>query len=244
MAMDLKEIEKLINNKKVLEEEFKNHNIIKEKLESKQIYYYIPFCLIGIFEFTFPFLLISILVFHIDINSLLATVFIIVAIVTYFWRIITKERTYIGSLFKFFTKQKLKKKKIEEDTKLFDFLSQYYLTNKEIEKVQKYYMNLKNNKDLFFEYYSINRYIKNKIFDYISFNSVEYIKENKNKLSELIAQLDLEDYEIEDIKEDLKYKLKQERERTKEDILKIFEEDEKLEEVQRKEMKNKVLLEI
>tara|TARA_Y100000588_G_scaffold50468_1_gene47461 strand:- start:10994 stop:11722 length:729 start_codon:yes stop_codon:yes gene_type:complete len=242
--MKIEEIEKLINNKKVLEEEFKNHNIIKEKLESKQIYYYTSFCLIGIFEFTFPLLLIGILAFHIDINSLLATVFMIVAIVTYFWRIITKERTYIGSLFKFFTKQKLKKKKIEEDTKLFDFLSQYYLTNKEIEKVQKYYMNLKNNKDLFFEYYSINRYIKNKIFDYISFNSVEYIKENKNKLSELIAQLDLEDYEIEDIKEDLKYKLKQERERTKEDILKIFEEDEKLEEVQRKEMKNKVLLEI
>ena len=243
--MKIEEIEKIINNKKILEKELRNHNLVKEKLSSKQKLYHIPFFIVGIFEFILPLFLISPLAFYMDIHILFAALFFALCIFSYICKMLATERTYIGSLFKFFTKQKLKNQGIKKDTELFDFLSQYYLTNKEINEVKDYYMNLENNKDLFFEYFSVNRYIKNKIFDYISFNSVEYIKENKNKLSELISRLDLEDYEIEDIKEDLKYKLKQERERTKKDILKVFEEDEKLEEVQRKEMKNnKVLLEI
>ena len=242
--MKIEEIEEIKNNKNFLEKEFANHNLIKEKLSSKQIFYHVPFFIIGFFEFTIPLFLIGMLAAYMDINILLAVLFTSISIFSYIVKMIATERTYIGSLFKFFTKQKLKKKGIKKDSDLFNYLSEYYLNEKEINETYEYYINLKSDKSLFFERHYVDNYIKNRIFDYISFNSVEYIKENKNKLSEIIADLNLDDYDISEIKDELKYKLNQEREKTKQDILKIFEEDEKLEEVQRKEMKNKVLLEI
>tara|TARA_B100000073_G_scaffold342226_2_gene344955 strand:- start:2188 stop:2997 length:810 start_codon:yes stop_codon:yes gene_type:complete len=244
ILMKIEEIEEIKNNKNFLEKEFANHNVIKEKLSSKQKFYHIPFFIVGVFEFFLPLFLMGILAAHININVLFGATFIAISIFSYIVKMIATERTYIGSLFNFFTKQKLKNKGIKKDSDLFNYLSEYYLNEKEINETYEYYINLKSDKSLFFERHYVDNYIKNRIFDYISFNSVEYIKENKNKLSEIIADLNLDDYDISEIKDELKYKLNQEREKTKQDILKIFKEDEILEEKEKKELKNKVLLEI
>ena len=241
--LNLVDIEYIIDNKNIFKEEYKKHKELKKQIENKQILYKIPFFFVGVVEFFAP-LFLSI----IFLNFLPSLAIIAIAVVSfciYFFNIFENERTYIGSIFNYISQKKLQKKGIEKDSDLFYFLKDFYLSNKDIDEAKEYYDNIEDKyKKLFFERYSIYNYIYNRILSYIGDVPVEELKENKNKLSQIIAKADLDNQEVEYIKEELQYILGQERENRQKEILNLFEEDEKLEEVQRKESKNKVLLEI
>lgn len=228
-----KEIEEIINNKDILIDEFNKKLLIKEELINKQIYYKLTFCFLGILEFIVPFILLTML------TKKFLSFFVLLII--YITKLYLTDRTFIGSLFKYITKKRLIKKGVDKNYRLYNYLKKYYLSNKDIDKVYEYYkeINIKD-KHLFFEKESFNQYVYSKIVNEINSISVEELKKDKKELSKLIVNADFDELDIKDIKEEIKYVLNKDKENKENEILNVFEENEKLE----KKLKNRSLLEI
>lgn len=228
-----KEIKEIINNKDMLINEFNKKLLIKEELINKQIYYRLTFCFLGIFEFIVPFILLTMLTENFLSSFVLSIIYIIKLYLT--------DRTFVGSLFKYITKKRLRKKGVDKNYRLYNYLKKYYLSNKDIDKVCEYYkeVNIKD-KHLFFEKESFNQYVYSKIVNEINSISIEELKKDKKELSKLIVNADFDELDIKDIKEEIKYALNKDKENKENEILNVFEENEKLE----KKLKNRSLLEI
>ena len=246
--MHIKDLENIINKEGKIQKEISKHQEFKEKLEKNQIKFEILFIFASIIELISIFgLSASAIVF---LKILPEIIFVLAAIsIGCYIMCLVNDKSIARYVLEKITQKKLNKKGIKVDSNLYSYLKKLYIGNKKINEAYEYYQNINNemSKELFFEEYRSSNYIDRKIKEYIYENSTEELKLNKNKLSELIGKSSLDNYDIKEISEILKYKLEEDRDAKKNKILSVFKEDELLrseKEEKGKEIEKKALLEL